>query len=110
MLLAVWLFVGVVAILSTGVALATQTSVARTMGDADSIAIVSGIIGFIAWGYWSFGAIELEVVTDSGSTVTFNLPEIALLGVALAILPGLIALTGPTDLIQRARQPESREL
>lgn len=110
MLESAWLFTGVLAILSTGVALSTQTQTVAQGPQADGIAIMSGIAGFISWGIFAFGSLNVEVVAQDGSVNAFALPEVTLLAVMFALVPGLIALTGPTDIIARSRDPDTREV
>lgn len=93
-----WLFVGVLAILATGAAVLT---------DDDGIAIASGSLGFVAWAIWSYGALNV-VVGETGETWT--MPELTMLGVALALIPGYIALTGPVEIISRARDTDLQEV
>jgi len=102
MLQAAWLFVGLVALLSTGVAASTRTQAARLFPNSDGIAIFAGIIGFLSWGFWAFGCLNIEIATNDGTLVTYQLPELAYLGVALALIPGYIALTGPANIITRS--------
>jgi hypothetical protein len=62
---------------------------------------MAGIVGFVLWGVWTFGTLNIEVA--NGTTVyTFTHPELTLLGIVMALVPGYIALTGPIDLIYRA--------
>jgi len=111
MLLSAWLFIGFVALSSTGVALSTQTTAATQMPADDGIAIISGVLGFLSWAMWSFGAFNIEIATDSGSTLSYTLPPVAILGIVLALLPGYIALTGPAEIIRRSvNNPDHREV
>jgi expansin (peptidoglycan-binding protein) len=111
MLESAWLFVGTVAILSTGVALSTKTEVAGLYGSDDGIAIFSGIVGFLSWGVWSYGALNLELVTNTGEIVTMAIPEVTYFGVAMALIPGYIALTGPAETISsRYRDTEAKDI
>lgn len=87
-----WLFTGFVAILATAMALFV---------DDDGLAIVAGTAGTITWGIWTYGTLNVRVVGDS-VTYTFTMPALTLLGIALAIVPAYIALTGPVELVQRA--------
>jgi len=87
-----WLFVGLVAILATALALFT---------DDDGLAIIGGTAGTITWGVWTYGTLNVRVVGDA-VTYTFTMPSLTLLGIALALLPAYIALTGPVELVQRA--------
>lgn len=100
MLESAWLFTGVVAILSTGLALYTTD---------DGVAMMMGTLGFITWGVWAFGTLDVRVVGDS-VTYSFTMPALTLLGVVLALVPGFIALTGPLDLVTRARRPDVDEI
>jgi len=106
----VWLFVGLIALSATGVALSTQTVASATMPDADGIAIFSGIVGFLSWGFWSFGSLTVVVAT-SGGLAQAKMPGLTMLGVALAILCGYIALTGPAEIIaSRYKDPRAEDL
>ncbi len=100
MLLQAWLFIGAVAALTTGAALWTAD---------DSIAILTGVLGFISWGLWAYGALNLQIVRDA-TTYTYTQPEVALLGVALAIVPGFIALNGPVEMMARYRDVRPGEM
>jgi len=111
MLESAWLFVGVVAILATGVALSTQTQTVAQGQNADGIAIITGIAGFLTWGVWTFGTLEIEVLAQDGSTVVFTSPSLTFLGLMLMLVPGYIALTGPAEIIRRSvDNPEHREV
>jgi len=110
MLESAWLFSGVLAILSTGVAISTQTQTVAKTASADGIAIMSGIAGFISWGVFAFGSLNVEVLTQDGTVESFALPEVTLLAVMFGLVPGLIALTGPADIIARSRDPDTREV
>jgi hypothetical protein len=97
MLLAVWLFVGLVATLATGLALLT---------DDDGIAIFAGALGFVSWGTWTYGAFDIERPIEGATELTFSEPAVAILGIGLALIPGFIALTGPVEIISRYRDPD----
>jgi len=100
MLQSAWLFIGACAVIATGVAVVTND---------DGVAIVSGIVGFMSWGFWTYGTLNVVVVGDS-VTYTFQLPAVTYFGVMMALIPGFIALTGPTQIINRARKPQTEEL
>lgn len=100
MLESAWLFVGAVAILATGLALYTTDN---------GVAMMMGTLGFITWGVWTFGSLDVRVVGDS-VTYSFTMPAVTLLGIVLALVPGFIALTGPLDLVTRARSPDVDEI
>lgn len=100
MLSTAWVFVGAVALVATLGAVLTAD---------DGVAIVGGVVGFICWGVWSFGALDLTVV-NSGGVETFSMPEVAFLGIMFALLPGYIALTGPIEIIGRARSGDPEKV
>jgi len=100
MLFGAWLFVGVIALLATGAAVSTRDN---------AKAIMAGIAGALAWGYWAFGALDLRVVRDS-TTYQYSQPELTILGVALALVPLFVALTGPFEVVGRVREPRDEEV
>ena len=100
MLLQAWLFIGVVALVASGVALMTSD---------DGLAVMTGILGFVTWGVWVFGSLNLSVVRDA-TVYTYSLPAVAIVGIAFAIIPGFIALTGPVEVIGGWRSVSQREL
>lgn len=108
MLESAWLWLGTAAFVWTVVAL-VSAAVADVDGPGESIATVSGVVGLVLWGVWSFGAFEITVVSQ-GTEITFAHPELALVGICMAIVPGYIALTGPVELIGRARDPDLEDL
>lgn len=109
MLESAWLFVGRIAMVWTILTVAAAVYVDPVDDTGDGLAIIGGVVGFVLWGIWTFGTLEIELVEGS-STYTFQHPELTILGVVLALVPGYIALTGPIELINRARQPTSDEL
>lgn len=109
MLESAWLFVGRIAFGWTIVTLLAAVYFDPEDSSGDGLAIIGGTIGLVLWGVWTYGTLEISVV-DAGSTVTFTHPELTFLGVAMALIPGYIALTGPIDLINRARQPRTDEM
>lgn len=100
MLESAWLFIGVCALFATGLAVYTNDN---------GVAMMMGTLGFVTWGVWTFGTLDVTVVGDS-TTFTFTMPAVTILGIVFALLPGYIALTGPIDLIGRARQPNVDEV
>lgn len=92
MLESAWLFTGALAVLAT---------VGAVLAPDDGLAIVGGTAGFLAWGVWTFGTLEIVAVGDS-STFTFTHPSLTMLGIAMALVPAYIALTGPVSIISRA--------
>lgn len=95
-----WLFTGLLATLATAAAIITND---------DGFAVMAGIVGFVTWGVWTFGSLNVEVFADS-TTYTVSTPELTILGIAWALVPGYIALTGPVNIIQRYRDAEMRDL
>lgn len=104
-----WLFVGRIAFGWTVLATVAAVYLDGADGRADGVVSNAGVVGFLLWGVWTFGALNIEVV-DGGTTITFTHPELAIAGVAMALIPGYLALTGPIELIQRAHDPSEREL
>jgi len=97
MLQSAWLFTGVLGVL------ATVASLLVSEDSDDGLAIVTGIGGVVTWGVWTYGTINVEVVAHHNSHIhTFAMPELTLLGVMMALVPGYIALTGPVELVARA--------
>jgi len=101
MLETTWLFVGVIAVLAT---------IGAVLTNDDGVAIVAGILGFIAWGVWTFGSLNVEVVTQTGDIVAFSNLAATMLGIALALIPGFIALTGPVEIVSRVRDTQMDEV
>jgi len=110
MLLSAWLFVGFIAILATGVALATQTTAATQIPDDDGMAIMSGVAGFISWGVWTFGTLEIETPIEGNPDLAFTHPELTFLGIMLMLIPGYIALTGPAEIIKRVQDTQTQDI
>jgi hypothetical protein len=100
MLLEAWLFVGAIALAASGVALLTSD---------DNLAMITGVMGFVGWGIWTFGALNLEVARDA-TVYTYSLPSVAIIGIAVALIPGFIALTGPVEVIGQWRSINQRDL
>lgn len=102
MLESAWLFVGVLGAISSGISVMAQE-------DEDELAMVFGTIGFVSWAIWSYGSLTVEVVGD-GSVFEFAMPSLTFLGIAMALLPGYIALTGPIELIERHKSGDLDDL
>lgn len=100
MLESAWLFVGVVAVLSTAGALLTSD---------DGMAILLGVTGFGTWGMAAYGALDVTVVSN-GSRVAETMPEVTILCAGLSLIPLYIALTGPVDIVRRAQNPRAEEI
>jgi hypothetical protein len=109
MLDAAWLYVGRIAFAWSVLTVVAAVYVNPGDKTGDDLATVAGVVGFVLWGVWTFGALNIEVVQGT-NTVSFSQPELAILGVAMALVPGYIALTGPIELIDRYREPSADEL
>lgn len=105
-----FLFVGVVALVWTLATLAAAVVANNGNPAADALASNAGVVGFVLWGVWTFGSLNIEVA--NGTTVyTFTHPELALVGIVMALVCGYVAITGPLDLIYRAMaSPGQRDL
>jgi hypothetical protein len=88
-----WWFIGMIATLATGLAL---------LKNDDGLATLTGVLGFVGWGVWTYGAFSLEIARNA-TIYSFSEPAVALVGVALALIPGWIALTGPMEILGRYR-------
>lgn len=100
MLQSAWLFIGAIALIATISAVYTTQ---------DGIAVISGVAGFLAWGVFTFGAFQVRVVTQC-CVFTRTMPAAAILAVALSLIPAYIALTGPIELVARARNPDMEDV
>jgi len=109
MLETAWLFIGAIAFGWTVVTLAVAIYADVSQQTGDGIAMLGGIVGFTLWAVWTFGALDITVVGES-VTYQFSHPELAIVGVAMSLIPGYIALTGPIELVARARDPEMRDV
>lgn len=110
MLQSAWLFIGLIAILTTGIAVSTRTRFVGVYEQSNSVAITSGIAGFISWMYLAYGSLDVVIVGDS-VTYSFSMPAVTIFAIMMGIIPGLIALTGPANLIEsRVRNPNSRDI
>lgn len=109
MLESAWLFVGRVAVVWTLVALAASAYFDDGNGRADALCSNAGVVGFVLWGVWTYGTLDIEVV-DGGTTVAFSHPELTILGVAMCLVPAYIALSGTLDLFARAKSPSVEDL
>lgn len=104
-----WLFVGRIAFLWTVLTVGAASFLSGRIGDEDAFATVAGVVGFILWGVWSFGTLNIEVVGDA-VVYEFTHPELTILGIAMALVPGYIALTGPIELVNRFREADQDSL
>lgn len=95
-----WLFLGSVAVLTTGAALLTTD---------DGLAILLGVAGFGAWGMTAYGSLDMQLLSG-GSEFTYQMPAVTIVCAGLSLIPLYIALTGPTEIVNRARDPQAKEI
>lgn len=100
MLESAWLFIGCIGVL---------TSAGALMTTEDAMAMVFGSIGFVTWAIWSYGSLTVEVVGNT-EVFEFAMPSLTFLGIAMALLPAYIALTGPIELIERHKSGDLDDL
>lgn len=100
MLQSAWLFIGTVAILSTAGALLVSDN---------ALAIITGVLGFVSWGMFAYGSLEVVIVTQS-TVFTYTLPSVTMFSVMAALVPGYVALTGPVEVVDRVRRGDAQEL
>lgn len=88
-----FIFVGLVAL----------TATAQTLRTADDqLAILSGLIGALSWGLWSYSALDVVIISN-GTQYAASYPSLAAFGVALVVPNLFVALTGP---LRIARNPD----
>jgi len=110
MLESAWLFIGFIALSVTAVAVLTQTQGAALIPNDDGVAIVSGTVGFVSWAIWTYGTLDVEVVSDAGVEV-FSMPSVTFFGIVMALIPAYVALTGPAEIIaSRYKDPRAEDL
>lgn len=97
-----WLFVGAIAFIMTLVTLGAAAF--ENPGD-DVLTMITGTVGFVSWGVWTFGTLDITVISQ-GTELSFSQPELTFLGIVMALVPGYLALTGPFELVKRARDTE----
>lgn len=100
MISTVWLFIGAIATLVTAGTIHTSD---------DGWAIVLGIAGFLTWGLFAYGALEVTIVRNA-VTYQYSMPIVTLFGLIMSLIPGYIALTGPADAIRNYRSGDPDEL
>lgn len=109
MLESAWLFVGRIAFVWTIITVVAAAYVDTGDETGDALATIGGVVGFVMWGVWTFGTLNIEVVGDA-VVYEFTHPELTILGVALALVPGYIALTGPIEIVSRVRETRMRDV
>lgn len=102
MLQSAWLLLGLLG--------AGATALAALRERDDGLMLVFGAVGFVAWGLFAYGALEVEVVGDA-VTYSFSMPAVAMFGVLAALVPGYLVLVGPAELVSdRVRKPRQEDL
>lgn len=95
-----FIFVGLVAAAAAFLTLRTAD---------DEIAIISGLIGTIAWLLWGYSALNVVVYDGSGNPLSSAYPSLTAFGVLMAIPCLFVALTGPLR-IARSRDQLAKEM
>jgi hypothetical protein len=98
----IWLFIGCVGVLTT---LGTVLAAAYD----DAMMIVGGFLGFVVWGVWTYGSLNVERATRC-CVYSWSSPAVTLLGVMLALIPAWFALTGGPELFRKYRDPNTEEI
>lgn len=98
-----WIVITVVAMGATAIALSTKSEGAALWPNDDGVAIFAGVVGFVSWGFWTYGTLNIEIVTETGTVVSQSMPAVTYFGLMMMLIPGYIALTGPVDIIRRSR-------
>lgn len=109
MLQSTWLMITFIALCATAVAVSMKTKAAGFVGNDNGVAIFSGVVGLISWGLVAYGSLNIVVVGDS-VTHSFSMPSVTYFAIMMALIPAYVALTGPVEIISRARQPDAKDL
>lgn len=97
-----WAVLSALCLLWTGALLYVAT---RTETDVAAISQLMGVIGTILWLVWAWGTLEIQVPSeDTTAEIVYSHPELALVGLLMALPPAYIALTGPFELVKRVRE------
>lgn len=99
MLQSAWLFLGVLGAAALAVSYLTVD---------DDVGIVSGALAVVVWALFGYGALNVQMVTDSGTTA-MSMPALAMLGGVLAALALLPVLRGPVGLFRQSRSNDPFE-
>lgn len=98
---AVWQFLGILSLLTTGGTL-VLAGTERVSGLGEEI---GGALGMVLWGVWAFGATDLTKLSN-GTAVDVSEPTLALIGGLLALIHTLIMLIGTMGLLNVLRRGE----
>lgn len=101
-----WLFLGRMAFVWTLVVLVGTVYVSRE--DDDTPLILGSIIGVVFWGIWAFGALQVET-TSSGVVMEFSSPPLLVVGIAMMIVNGYVAIEGSMSAISRWNDAEPED-
>lgn len=102
MLKSAFLFIGSIAFVWTVITLVAAVYADSNTNTGDGLATISGVVGFVLWGVWTFGTLNI-IVIDGGISYRYPQPSLTIVGIMLALVPGYIALTGPIELVSRVR-------
>lgn len=101
----VWLFVGTLAFAVSTLAIREGARL-FSKGRGNAIAeTLGGYVGMALWLLWSFGAMNVETVSN-GETVTTTHEPVALLGVVFAVTLLVVALDGTVRLFNAYESSE----
>lgn len=73
-----WLFLGLLAILTSGAAVIGRRSA--------FVALAGSAAAVLLWGIWAVNAYSVVTITDSGETIRQSNPALGIIGLALAVL------------------------
>lgn len=90
-----WVFLGVIAAAATYVALSTPD---------DQRVIIFGLIGFLTWGLFAYGALSVQHVSANGVISIHRYPALTAWGLMMAAPNFYVALTGPLELVRNPRE------
>lgn len=95
-----WLFIAAIATIATAGAFLVETS------EHGDIGVAGGVIGFIAWTLWAYGAVNVQIPDASGGQpIEMQYPALALFGAALAVF----ALGTTIDHVMSLLDPDESE-
>lgn len=89
-----WVFLGLVALVTTVITLTTTD---------DQTAIITGLMATTGWALWAYSALNITVYSQ-GTLFTESYPSMALFGLLLAVPNLFVALTGPLALAKDPRE------
>lgn len=110
MLESTWLFIGLMAVLTTAFAAMTQTRLALIMDRyGNQIAMIAGTLGAISWLMLAWGSLDIRVVGDA-VTYSFTQPSVTAWCLMMAIFPAYCAWQGPFQALEEAARPDPKDV